>query len=109
MATSIETNLDFKQNEALNFVIQNLSSAPSTPVKGQKYYNTSNNKEYYRHFQRRFGTGSVSENVEKQRQIQGAGQIQTMDKHNNIKSLQRLYEKKLKNSRSHNSRRRRNK
>ena len=47
MSTSIETNLDFKQNEALNFVIQNLSSAPSTPVKGQKYYNTSNNKEYY--------------------------------------------------------------
>lgn len=47
MATSIETNFDFKQNEALNFVIQNLSSAPATPVEGQKYYNSTSKIEYY--------------------------------------------------------------
>lgn len=47
MTTPVETNLDFKQNEALNFVIQRLSSAPSSPVKGQYYFNTTTNKSYF--------------------------------------------------------------
>lgn len=46
MSTKIETNLDFKQNEALNFVLQRLSSPPATPVEGQKYYNTTSKKVY---------------------------------------------------------------
>lgn len=47
MSTSIETNLNFKQNEALNFVTHKLASPPATPVEGQRYYNTANKKEYY--------------------------------------------------------------
>jgi len=47
MSTSIETNLNFKQNEALNFVTHKLASAPATPVEGQRYYNTATKKEYY--------------------------------------------------------------
>lgn len=46
MSTKIETNFDFKQNEAINFVHQRLSSAPATPVEGQKYYNTTTKKVY---------------------------------------------------------------
>ena len=46
MSTKIETNFDFKQNEAINFVHQRLSSAPATPVEGQKYYNTTTKKLY---------------------------------------------------------------
>lgn len=47
MAKKVKTALDFGQNEAQNLVIQNLSTAPSTPAKGQKYFNTTDNCEYY--------------------------------------------------------------
>ena len=47
MSTPVETNFDFKKNQALNFVHQNLSSAPATPVEGQVYFNSTNKKQYY--------------------------------------------------------------
>ena len=40
-------NLDMNKNQIENTVIHHLSSAPSNPVKGQTYYNTSDNTLYY--------------------------------------------------------------
>ena len=37
-------DLDLKQNEIQNPVIQNLASAPSTPKEGQPYWNTTNHR-----------------------------------------------------------------
>jgi hypothetical protein len=42
------TNLDLTKNQLLNFAVQNLASAPGTPVEGQMYYNTTDDKLYYR-------------------------------------------------------------
>ena len=39
-------NLDLSQNELQNAKIQNLATAPSTPVKGQIYFNTASNKYF---------------------------------------------------------------
>lgn len=39
------TNIDLNQNELQNAVLQNLASAPTNPKKGQKYFNTTLNKE----------------------------------------------------------------
>jgi hypothetical protein len=39
--------LDLKQNELRNAVVQNLAAAPSTPVKGQLYFDTSSNSLYF--------------------------------------------------------------
>ena len=45
----ILTNYDFNQNEIQNVAIQRLATAPSTPtpVKGQVYFNTTNNRLFY--------------------------------------------------------------
>lgn len=47
MAKSFKTAIDLSKNELQNAVIQNLSSAPASPVKGQKYFNSTDNIEYY--------------------------------------------------------------
>lgn len=39
-------DIDFNQNEALGLVLENLASAPATPVTGQTYLNTTSNKSY---------------------------------------------------------------
>lgn len=46
MAKKILTDLNLSQNELQNAVIQNLASAPASPVAGQEYFNTTDNKKY---------------------------------------------------------------
>lgn len=40
------SGLDFEQNQAQNLAIHNLASAPTNPVEGQIYFNTTDNKTY---------------------------------------------------------------
>lgn len=47
MAKKVLVNLDLSKNQILNVALQNLASAPSAPVDGQVYYNTSDGNVYY--------------------------------------------------------------
>lgn len=46
MSKKFLVSIDFSKLEALNFRLQNLATAPSTPAVGQAYYNTVDNTGY---------------------------------------------------------------
>lgn len=46
MAIPFLKDVDLKQNELQNAVLQNLASAPASPVAGQTYFNTTDNLQY---------------------------------------------------------------
>lgn len=47
MAKKVLVNLDLTKNQILNVALQNLASAPSSPVTGQIYYNSADKAVYF--------------------------------------------------------------
>ena len=47
MAKKVLVNLDLSKNQILNVALQNLTSAPSSPVTGQIYYNSTDKAVYF--------------------------------------------------------------
>ena len=47
MSKKVLTSLDFSKNQILNVALQNLATAPSSPVTGQIYYNTADARVYF--------------------------------------------------------------
>lgn len=47
MAIPFGNSIDLLKNQIINAVFQNLATAPSSPVEGQFYYNTTDKKLYY--------------------------------------------------------------
>lgn len=47
MAKKFLTNLDLTKNQIVNVALHNLASAPSSPVAGQVYFNTTDARIYY--------------------------------------------------------------
>lgn len=45
-AKLLNAHLNFNGNQALSLVLENLASAPLTPIAGQLYYNTTDNEAY---------------------------------------------------------------
>jgi hypothetical protein len=41
------TDIDFNQNQSISRVIENRATVPSSPIKGQEYFDTTTNKAYF--------------------------------------------------------------